>query len=79
MNIINISLSSNLPQYVSKLDTLMVYDVTTLSITIDQLYHRRIPIYMNIDWGDGNVDSFENDISLPVRTNTNLFTTGIVE
>ena len=76
MNTISISLSSDDTQYVLKTSLVPLNDNTLVSLDLKNIYSRIIPIYMIIDWGDGNKENFDNDFSLPDREDTNLFQAG---
>ena len=75
MNIINISLSSNNQQYISTLNTVLIYDHTNFIINLDNIYNKIVPIYMSIDWGDGSdIKNYDNDLSMSNRVDVTLGT-----
>jgi hypothetical protein len=41
---------------------LSIVDITTLEINLFQVSEKFLPLYLNIDWGDGNTVFVENDI-----------------
>ena len=62
MNIAYISLSSNNTEYFDILDTLYFYDFTKLIVDFENLSEKHFPFYLKIDWGDGNIETFDNDV-----------------
>lgn len=62
MNSYSIQLSSNSTEYFKKYDTLFFEDYSNLIVTLEDLSESYIPIYLKIDWGDGNNEIFENDL-----------------
>lgn len=63
MNTYSIALSSNSYNYSQKLSTIYFDDYSELEIDPSNLYNGIVPIYMKIDWGDGNSETFDNPIS----------------
>jgi len=53
------SLSSN---HVESFDSIEFDDLTTLSIVLSGVYSGNIPLYLKISWGDGEIETFDNDI-----------------
>ncbi len=64
MNTAYSSLSSNNTSTSSILPLVTLNDVTTLNVTLTGVSENFLPCFLKINWGDGNVDFFENDILL---------------
>jgi hypothetical protein len=66
------SSSSNL-QIVN--DKVALDDHTSLFLNISKLFDKVIPLYMEIDWGDGsNIELYENDMYVIDRKDVNALT-----
>lgn len=76
MNNLTINLSSNSSQYTKVLNYSQLIDHTLVNVSVDYIYDKIIPIYMKIDWGDGNSKIYDNDLSLTERSDTNIFRIG---
>lgn len=74
MNNYNISLSSNSSTYSQLLSTLEFDDHTTLEINTTGISNEVMPIYIKIDWGDGDSETFNNSIDSN-RSIATVFTT----
>ena len=61
MNSYTLTLSSNSTSYTKELPILEMEDNCVLSVNTQQLYNSIIPIYVKIAWGDGTVETFDND------------------
>ena len=62
MNTNTISLSSLSSNHTQRVGDLIFDDLTTLSLVLSGIYSASIPLYMTISWGDGVVESFDNNI-----------------
>lgn len=62
MNTYTLELSSNTTNYVEDLDPINLEDHTSFTLNMENLYNGVIPTYVVVDWGDGTVETFNNDI-----------------
>lgn len=60
MNIYNISLSSDSMSTSSIEDELLFFDSTVFSVSLSGITEEQFPIFLKIDWGDGNTEKFDN-------------------
>jgi len=70
MNTYTISLSSDSTEYKSTLPTVELLDQTRIELILTDIYSKVVPAYLKIDWGDGKVDTVDNDIYQNTSTNT---------
>jgi hypothetical protein len=74
MNTYTITLSSNSTSYSTTLSTQNVEDVTNVILNFENIYQEIIPTQIVIDWGNGNVQTIENDpYRVLLRTEVNVF------
>jgi len=62
MNNYSISLSSSSSNTIQTIPLFEMEDHSELSLDLSNLYNDIIPLYLQIDWGDGLTESFDNDI-----------------
>lgn len=62
MNSYSISLSSNSPEYTFVNDELYMEDFTSLTLNLSAIDESLTPLYLKIDWGDGVLDVFDNEL-----------------
>jgi len=62
MNTYTVTISSGASNIVETLQEVNLDDFTELSLDISSLYSEIIPIYLKIDWGDGDIVIYDNDI-----------------
>lgn len=62
MNNYSISLSSNDSEYYAVLDSLQLYDYTKLTVNFENITEKHFPLYLKIDWGDGESEFYDNDV-----------------
>lgn len=74
MNNTYITLSSNDTNFNTVLPELSVLDVTTLYVDLSSVSEKSLPLFLHVDWGDGNSLSVENDIFLKKTTTFNRYT-----
>ena len=74
MNSYTISLSSNNTNTTEVFDTIDLYDYTRITIDMDNIYSKTLPIFVTIDWGDGKQETYDNDLYLTLkREDINIF------
>jgi hypothetical protein len=73
MNNYTLALSSNNTEYISVNPLLEFDDFTTLTIDLSGLNTSLIPKYLKISWGDGEEESFDNDIFPNNQRKVNVF------
>jgi len=61
MNSYSLSLSTTASSGIQILPLLEMEDYSKLSLDMSQVYNKTIPIYVEIDWGDGKKEIFDND------------------
>jgi hypothetical protein len=69
----SLSLSSNITEYIYKSSELQFDDLTQLNISVNNLSEKNLPLYLKIDWGDGNSEIFDNDLYVKSRDKINIF------
>ncbi len=62
MNTSYLSLSSNATSYNKTFNFLALDDVTTLNVNLTGVSETFLPCFLEVAWGDGTSDFFENDI-----------------
>ena len=62
MNSYTISLSSNTLSTMNISDEISFYDLTTLTINLSGITEEKYPLFLKIDWGDGNSEFHDNTI-----------------
>lgn len=62
MNTLSVSLSSENTSQTTTFPFLLMEDRTTLSYILSGITERLLPNYLKIDWGDGVIETHENDI-----------------
>ena len=62
MNTHSVSLSSPTISYTSVLPTILMEDHSKLSINLTKILATTIPLYVHIDWGDGKIELYDNNI-----------------
>jgi hypothetical protein len=62
MNTLNISLSSSSTNTVATTTLNVSDDYTEVILDLRNLYYNTIPMFLKIDWGDGVVESIDNDV-----------------
>jgi hypothetical protein len=82
MNSKTIYISSNSSSTVETLDTIFIDDLTEVSLDLTGVYSGVIPIYLKLDWGDGDIETYDNDIyqvitadNINIINNNTMFTT----
>lgn len=70
MNSLTISLSSPSPSYTKIYEELYIEDLTNVTVSLSGMNESILPLYMTIDWGDGNIESFDNDVYKNYRTSS---------
>lgn len=74
MNTYTISLSSNNTSTYTQLDVQSIIDYSLITLDLDNVYSKIIPLFLRIDWGDGVVDTINNDIfGISSKENINIF------
>ena len=74
MNTYNLTLSSSDTDYTSIVPTLYLDDHTKLILNVSRLSEKVLPIFLKVDWGDGNDNIYDNDIYVQSRDKVNIFT-----
>lgn len=62
MNTYNLSLSSNDTEYLEILEIQYLEDLTNLVVSLSSTMETFPPASLSIDWGDGVIEIFENDL-----------------
>lgn len=62
MNTAYITLSSNSSNFTTTLPELSVIDITTLYVNLSNVSEVTLPLYLDIQWGDGKSTFEENDV-----------------
>lgn len=75
MNTYTIYLSSNSTSYTQQLSTELFEDESQLTLNLERLFNDVIPIYVKINWGDGNEEVQHNNIYSEQYSNVLLFNT----
>lgn len=70
MNTYTINLSSNSTNFYEHREMLKMMDFSKLVVNFENISETYLPIYLKIDWGDGNVESFDSN---PISENVNAF------
>lgn len=70
MNNQYISLSSNSVSSVETLSEIELDDLTTINLNLSGINERFIPLYMTIDWGDEDQETFDNSIFKTYRSDS---------
>ncbi len=78
MNSVTINLSSSDTEYDYTYSQFDFDDYTELALDPTLLIENYVPTYLKIDWGDGTIETFDNDIYDVRRQNVNLFKTSSV-
>jgi hypothetical protein len=74
MNLKVISLQSANTSTIETLELVELYDHTKITLNLDNIYDGTIPVFVKIDWGDGDSITIDNDIfNYPDRINLNIF------
>jgi len=71
MNTVTVSLTSSLTDYMRVLPTLVMDDHTKLTLNLEGLTEKVIPVYLKIDWGDGTSETHNNNIYNTARLEQN--------
>jgi hypothetical protein len=66
MNTAYLALSSDNTLTSSILPPLVLNDITTLNVVLTGVSENFLPCFLKTNWGDGNIDFFENDIMLNI-------------
>lgn len=74
MNKFEIVLESSSTAYQLTLDETLIDDHTEVSFNISNIYSNVLPLYLKIDWGDGNSEIHENDIYTLSKKDVNVLT-----
>ena len=61
MNTHTTLLSSLTSNHIELVESLDFDDQTTLSIVLSNIYDSSMPLYLKISWGDGEIETFENN------------------
>ena len=62
MNTYSLSLTSTSSSAIVVIPEIKMEDYSQLTISLANIYERTLPIYMKIDWGDGDVQIYNNNI-----------------
>ena len=62
MNNYTLNLSSSSSNDIQHYGIVQLNDHTALNLRLDQLNQQFIPLFLRIDWGDGVLESFDNNI-----------------
>lgn len=74
MNTYTISLSSNSTSYAKTFATQNFVDHSQVSLDFQNIYQNIIPTQIIIDWGDGKIETIENDLYRVLsRSEVNVF------
>lgn len=73
MNTYTLSLSSPTTNYIYVHPLIEFDDHTRLTILLDSINEIILPMFLTIDWGDGIVESYDNDLYQQGRTKVNVF------
>ncbi len=73
MNKYTIELTSTTSEHTQILPEVSLSDHTELSIDLNGVDEKILPIYVTIDWGDGNRESHDNNVYIQGRENINIF------
>lgn len=74
MNTVTVALTSSLTDYIRVLPMLVMDDYTKLTLNLDGLTEKVIPVYLKIDWGDGTSETHNNNIYKATRSEQNALT-----
>lgn len=74
MNSITIPLYSNSTSYSYTTNVYKLIDCSEIILNLNGIYSGAIPIYLKIDWGDGTIQLFDNDI----YQNLNIYNSPII-
>jgi hypothetical protein len=73
MNTATLSLSSNNTNFNTTVPLLSIVDITKLELNLFQVSEKFLPLYLQLDWGDGNNIFVENDMFSPKTLINNTF------
>ena len=74
MNNYEISLQSTTSSSIQTLDEIEILDYSEISLNLENLFKKVIPIFLTIDWGDGTKETFDNDLYKQVsKQELNIF------
>jgi len=73
MTTYNLNLSSDSTSNVKMLQLINFDDITDFSISFNNMDESFIPISIQIDWGDGNIDFYDNNVNIQDLTIVNNF------
>jgi hypothetical protein len=62
MNTLDLSYSTSTPATTAIEAEQNLYDFTVVNLNVSQISERVIPLYMTINWGDGNIEYFDNTL-----------------
>ena len=79
MNTYNLELSSVTTNQTSVLSAITLNDHTTLTCILSNVSEILLPLYLEIDWGDNNTETHENDILQQASLIENRFSSIFVE
>jgi hypothetical protein len=69
-----ISLQSNNTTTQEVLSGVDLFDHTQITLSLQNIYNKTIPVFVKIDWGDGVVETIDNNLyNFPDRTDVNIF------
>lgn len=63
MNTSTIGFTSSATALSSTLNEVKLYDLTTVTFVLSGISESQVPLYLRVNWGDGNVETYENSFS----------------
>lgn len=69
---ITVALSSNSSSFTQTLSSNTLQDNEQITINLSNIYKSIVPLYLKIDWGDGESEIYDNEMFKRGRTNSNL-------
>ncbi len=70
MNTQTIGFASSATALSSTLDEVKLYDLTSVTFILSGISESQIPLYLRVNWGDGNVETYENSFSKNYRVDS---------
>jgi len=68
MNTLDLSYYTTTPAVTAIEAEQNLYDLTTVNLTLSRISEQIIPLYLTINWGDGNIEYFDNTLYRNYRT-----------
>ena len=70
MNIQTIGFASSATALSSTLDEVKLYDLTSVTFILSGISESQVPLYLRVNWGDGNIETYENSFSKNYRVDS---------